>query len=64
MHLTPTDKLEVVNHCLRVNGKPFVVDSIGDEIIMDINEDGKLVTLFRGHLNNYWNPEDIEGYFA
>jgi hypothetical protein len=63
MKLTNSDKLEVVNHCLHVNGKPFVVDSIGDEIIWAI-EDGRLVTLFKGHLENYWNPEEIEGYWA
>jgi len=62
MKLKPIDKLSMVNHCLRVNGKPFVVDT-PDEPLWDI-EENKLITLFRGHLYNYWNPEDIDGYFA
>ena len=55
-------KLEVRNHCLFVDGKPFVVD-YPEEAIKGV-EDNKLITEFRGHLNNYWSHEDIEGYFA
>lgn len=54
--------LEVRNYCLFVDGKPFVVD-YPDEPIKKV-EDNKLVTVFRGHLLNYWSHEDIEGYYA
>jgi len=62
MNLKPTDKLSMINHCLRVNDKPFVVD-YPDEPLWDVQEN-KLITLFRGHLYNHWGPEQIEGYFA
>ena len=62
MTLNNTDKLEMSNGCLIVNGKPFVVD-IPDEPLWDVQEN-KLVTVFRGHLFNYWQPEEIEGYLA
>ena len=55
-------KLAVRNGCLFVDGKPFVVD-YPEEPIQGV-EDNKLVTLFRGHLFNYWSHEDIEGYYA
>lgn len=55
-------KLTVSNGCLFVDGEPFVVD-YPDEQISGV-EDNKLVTIFRGHLYNYWSHEDIEGYYA
>ena len=64
MKLKRTDKLEVVNHRLKVNGQPFVVE-YPDEPICSIQE-GKLVTLvFRGCgcTLTHWEPEEIEGYF-
>ena len=61
MKLKSTDKLSVINHCLMVNGKPFVVLK-PDEPTWEV-VDNTLVTLFRGHLYNHWNPEDIEGYY-
>ncbi len=63
MKLNKDDKLEVSNGCLKVNGKPFVVD-FPDEPMFDVDTDGKLMTWFRGHLCNFWRPEEIEGYFA
>ena len=63
MKLSNKDKLEVINGCLRVNGKPFVVD-FPNEPLFDIDTEGKLMTVFRGHLYNYWYPEEIEGYYA
>ena len=63
MKLNKNDKMEVINGCLRVNGKPFVVEQ-PDERLLEIDEEGRLVTVFRGHLYNYWKPEDVEGYFA
>jgi len=62
MRLKELDKLTMRNRCLKVNGEPFVVD-YPDEPLFDV-EDNKLVTTFRGHLYNYWNPEDIIGYFV
>ncbi len=62
MKLKPTDKLAMINHCLLVNNKSFVVD-YPNEPLWDV-EGNKLVTLFRGILYNYWDPEVIEGYFA
>ena len=62
MTLTENDVLSVRNGCLVVNGKPFVVDYPTEP--MYSVEDGKLVTKFRGHLYNYWKPEEIEGYYA
>ena len=62
MQLSSEDKITMVSRCLRVNGKPFVVE-FPDEPLHDV-EDNKLVTLFRGHLTNYWNVTDIKGYFA
>lgn len=62
MKLKQSDKLSMINGCLKVNDKLFVVDH-PDEILYDV-EDNKLVTLFRGHLHNYWEPEEIDGYFA
>jgi len=62
MNLKQEDKLSMINNCLKVNGKPFVVEK-PDEPLWNV-EDNRLVTLFRGHLYNYWRPEEIEGYFA
>ena len=54
--------LEVRNGRLFVDDKPFVVEYPGDEIRGV--EDNRLVTIFRGCLLNYWDHEEIEGYFA
>lgn len=64
VRLKNTDKLTMVNKCLKVNGKPFVVE-YPDEQLWDA-EDNKLVTLFRGchSMQNYWEPQDIKGYYA
>jgi hypothetical protein len=63
MTLNNDDKLEVVNHCLLVNGEPFVVE-YPDEPLSGIDEEGRLMTVFRGHLYNYWKPEEVKGYYA
>lgn len=62
MVLTKDDVLDVRNGCLQVNGKPFIVEHTIEPL--HSIEDGRLVTLFRGHLYNYWDPEDIYGYYA
>jgi len=64
MKLKNSDKLSMINFCLRVNGKPFVVD-YPNEPLWDV-EGNKLITLFRGRISmkNCWNPEEIEGYYA
>lgn len=54
--------LSMSNGCMYVDGKPFVVE-YPDEPIKCV-DDNKLVTVFRGHLTNYWSHEDIEGYYA
>ena len=63
MTLTKNDKLEVINNRLEVNGRPFIVD-FPKEPIAHIDEDGRLVTLLRGHLYNHWDRQDVEGYYA
>ena len=65
MRLKRTDRLEVVNHCLIVNGKPFEV-RYPDEPICCI-EKGKLVTLVIkgcGCSLTHWEPEDVKGDFT
>ena len=65
MRLKRTDRLEVVNHCLIVNGKPFEV-RYPDEPICCI-EKGKLVTLVIkgcGCSLTHWELEDVEGDFT
>jgi hypothetical protein len=64
MKLKKTDKLEVVDLKLKVNGKTFVVQH-PDEPLWRI-EDGKLETIvFKacGFTSYLWEPEEIEGYF-
>lgn len=65
MRLSAADTLEIIDRCLKVNGKAFVV-TYPDEPICSI-EDGKLVTLvFRGGCGctlTPWEPEEVEGYF-
>ena len=60
--LTDENKLEVRSKSLFVDGKPFVVLEPKEEL--SHIEGGRLVTLFRGHLQNYWDNEDIRGYYA
>lgn len=54
--------LKVLNGDLFINDKKFIVKFPKEEL-HSIDEDGKLVTIFRGHLFNHWDLEDIEGYF-
>ena len=54
--------LECSNGCLFVDGKPFVVEYPEEKLLRV--EENKLVTLYKGHLYNYWSHEDIEGYWA
>lgn len=61
-NIQPNDKLNVFNGCLSVNGKPFVVE-FPNETLDSIDENGNLVTLFRG-MPNHWDREDIKGYWA
>jgi len=62
MRLDDSNKLTaVVNGCLVVDGRPFVVE-FPDEHLSRI-EDGRLVTVFRGHLDNYWDNDEIDGYW-
>ncbi len=60
--LTDRNEIEVRSHLMYVDKKPFVVDH-PDEM-MESFEDGKLITLFRGHLRNEWPINEIKGYFA
>ena len=65
MRIKNTDKLEVVNHRLRVNGRPFEVH-YPDEPLCCVHR-GKLVTLVIkgcGCTLNHWEPEEIEGEFS
>lgn len=65
MKVKSSDTLEVVNRCLNVNGRPFIVEYPNEPLCCI--EDGKLVTLvFRGCgcTLSHWDPDDIEGHFA
>lgn len=65
MKLRNTDKLEIVDRKLKVNGKTFTV-KYPDEPLYCIT-DGKLETLvFKacGFTRNQWDTEEIEGYFS
>ena len=57
-----SQKLEVINGSLVVDGYPFVVEYPREALLRV--EDGMLITLFRGHLENQWNVCEIRGYFA
>lgn len=61
MKIKTSDKITMENKRLLVNGKPFTIE-YPDEPLWDI-EGNQLVTIFRGHLYNYWNLEDVRGYF-
>lgn len=64
MKLKNTDKLEIVNRKLKVNGKDFVVQH-PDEPLLRI-DNGRLETIVikACGCNLYqWEPEEIEGYF-
>jgi len=64
MKLKKTDKLELLDRTLNVNGKPFIV-KYPDEPLFG-TKDGKLVTIiFKGCgcTRTHWDPEEIEGYF-
>lgn len=57
----PESHFQVTRGRFYVNGYPFRV-MMPDEPIKAF-EDGKLVTIFRGHLTNYWTVNEIEGYY-
>lgn len=64
MKLKKTDKLELLDRTLNVNGKLFIVQ-YPDEPLFG-TKDGKLETiLFKGcgYTRTLWDPEEIEGYF-
>ena len=64
MKIKNTDRLEVVNHRLRVNGWRFEVN-YPDKPLCCVDR-GRLVTLVIkgcGCPLNYWEPEEIEGDF-
>lgn len=63
--LKTSDKMEVIDHCLLVNGRPFDVEYPDEPIYMI--QDGKLVTLVVkacGCNLYYWDPEEIVGDFT
>ncbi|OPY04995.1 MAG: hypothetical protein A4E66_02509 [Syntrophus sp. PtaB.Bin001] len=65
MKLKNTDKLELVDRTLNVNGKPFVVQYPDEPLFC--TKDGKLETIvFKscGYTLTQWDPEEIEGYFS
>jgi len=64
MKLKKTDKLELLDRTLNVNGKTFIVQ-YPDEPLFG-TKDGKLVTIiFKGCgcTRTLWDTEEIEGYF-
>ena len=64
MRIKNTDKLEVFNHLLRVNGRTFEV-YYPDEPLCCVDK-GRLVTLVIkgcGCTLNYYEPEEIVGDF-
>ncbi len=54
--------LSVIDGKLFINKNQFIV-TFPSEPIIDII-DGKIVTMFRGCLRNYWRLEEIEGHFV
>ena len=65
MKLKNTDRLEVVDRRLKVNGRTFVVQYPNEPLLC--TEDGKLETIvFKGcgYTTTLWEPEEIEGYFS
>ena len=65
MKLKNTDKLEIVDRKLKVNGKTFVVQHPDEPLYC--MKDGKLETIvFKacGFTCYQWDPEEIEGYFS
>ena len=64
MKLQKTDKLELIDRTLNVNGKPFVVRYPDEPMLC--SRDGKLETIvFKacGFTRTLWEPEEIEGFF-
>jgi len=64
MKLKNTDKLELVDRTLTVNGRPFVVQYPDEPLFGTKN--GRLITIvFKGcgYTQTKWDPEEIEGYF-
>lgn len=65
MRIKNADRLEVVDHRLRVNGRTFEVH-YSDEPLCCMDK-GRLVTLVIkgcGCTLNYWEPEEIVGDFS
>ena len=62
MNLEHYHKLEVINRSLLVDGAPFVV-TFPDEELLRV-EEGKIITSFRGRLENQWDNFEVEGYYA
>jgi len=62
MNLNNSQKLEIKNGYLMVDGKTFIVE-YPKEMVVGV-EDNKLVTVYRSNLLNYWEPEDITGHYA
>ncbi len=66
MKLKNTDKLEIFDRKLKVNGRSFIVQ-YPDEPLYCCTKDGKLGTLlFKGcgYTCHKWEPEEVEGYFS
>lgn len=64
MKLKNSDKLEIVDRKLKVNGKIFIVQYPEEPLWRA--ENGKLETIvFKGcgYTSSQWDPEEIEGYF-
>ena len=65
MRLKNTDKLEVINHVLFVNGDEFIIRYPDEPVAC--TDGNRLVTLLIkgcGISLNYWKPEEIEGFYA
>ena len=54
-----SDKVELIDNKLIVNGKPMRISYPNAPLVRI--EDGKVVTLFRGHLENYDNLTEVCG---
>lgn len=55
-----SDKVELIDNTLFVNGDPMHISYPNAPLVRI--EDGNLVTLFRGHLENYEKLTEVCGY--
>ena len=66
--LKSTDKLEVKDGSVLVNGRPFDVTDPDESLDWpkSIDADGNLVTWFKGRASNAntWSPEEISGHYT